>query len=106
MFASVFHFFWNFTGPYLMGMVASGDATGRIAVLMPAAQTGGFAAGTALAGNLMTEDSLVAANGVRDRGLPDRTGDFRAGPRSRRHAARSSQLKPDRRRIKKRRPSV
>jgi predicted MFS family arabinose efflux permease len=64
LFASVFHFFWNFTGPYLMGMVASADATGRIAVLMPAAQTGGFAAGTALAGNLMTEGSLLAANGV------------------------------------------
>ena len=62
--ASVFHFFWNFTGPYLMGMVASSDATGRIAVLMPAAQTGGFAAGTALAGNLMAEGSLLAANGV------------------------------------------
>jgi len=64
VFASVFHFFWNFTGPYLMGMVASSDASGRIAVLMPAAQTGGFAAGTALAGNLMTGGSMLAANGV------------------------------------------
>jgi predicted MFS family arabinose efflux permease len=64
IFASVFHFFWNFTGPYLMGMVASSDETGRIAVLMPAAQTGGFAAGTALAGNLMTDSSMLAANGV------------------------------------------
>lgn len=60
--ASVFHFFWNFTGPYLMGTVAGNDATGRIAVLMPAAQTGGFAVGTAFAGNLMTADSLAAAN--------------------------------------------
>ena len=25
--ASVFHFFWNFTGPYLMGTVAGNDAT-------------------------------------------------------------------------------
>jgi len=64
LFASAFHFFWNFTGPYLMGMVASSDATGRIAVLMPAAQTGGFAAGTALAGNLMTGGSLLPANAV------------------------------------------
>ncbi len=62
--ASVFHFFWNFTGPYLMGLVAGNDATGRVAVLMPAAQTGGFAVGTALAGNLMTGNSLLAANGV------------------------------------------
>lgn len=62
--ASLFHFFWNFTGPYLMGLVAGSDLTGRVAVLMPAAQTGGFAIGTAIAGNLMTEDSLMAANGV------------------------------------------
>ncbi len=62
--ASVFHFFWNFTGPYLMGMVATSDPTGRIAVLMPAAQTGGFAVGTALAGNLMTGGSITAANAV------------------------------------------
>ena len=62
--ASVFHFFWNFTGPYLMGLVATSDLTGRIAVLMPAAQTGGFAVGTAVAGNLMTGGSLLAANEV------------------------------------------
>lgn len=60
--ASVFHFFWNFTGPYLMGTVAGNDATGRIAVLMPAAQTGGFAVGTGMAGSLMAADSLAAAN--------------------------------------------
>lgn len=60
--ASVFHFFWNFTGPYLMGTVAGNDATGRIAVLMPAAQTGGFAIGTAIAGSQMAADSWTAAN--------------------------------------------
>lgn len=62
--ACVFHFFWNFTGPYLMGLVASSDHSGRIAVLMPAAQTGGFAVGTALSGNLMAGAGLPAANMV------------------------------------------
>ena len=62
--AAVFHFFWNFTGPYLMGTVAANDATGRIAVLMPAAQTGGFAVGTGMAGSMMVADSLGAANVV------------------------------------------
>ena len=62
--ASVFHFFWNFTGPYLMGTVAGNDTTGRIAVLIPAAQFGGFAVGNALAGNLIAGSGLVAANVV------------------------------------------
>lgn len=60
--ASVFHFFWNFTGPYLMGTVASNDSTGRFAVLIPAAQFGGFAVGNALAGKLIADSGLVAAN--------------------------------------------
>jgi len=62
--AAVFHFFWNFTGPYMMGTVASADRSGRISVLMPAAQTGGFAIGTAIAGNLMTGGTLLPANFV------------------------------------------
>jgi predicted MFS family arabinose efflux permease len=60
--ASAFHFFWNFTGPYLMGNVASNDATGRIAVLMPAAQFGGFALGNALGGSLVAGTGLIGAN--------------------------------------------
>jgi predicted MFS family arabinose efflux permease len=64
MIAGFFHFFWNFTGPYMMGAVASSDQTGRISVLMPAAQTGGFAVGTALAGNMMTGGVLTPANYV------------------------------------------
>jgi predicted MFS family arabinose efflux permease len=64
MIAGFFHFFWNFTGPYMMGAVASSDQTGRISVLMPAAQTGGFAVGTALAGNMMTGSALTPANYV------------------------------------------
>ncbi len=62
--ASVFHFFWNFTGPYMMGAVAMNDQSGRVAVLIPAAQTGGFAIGTALAGSLMTGGNLLPANYV------------------------------------------
>lgn len=61
---ALFQIFWNFTGPYLMGMVAANDPTGRIAVLIPVAQTGGFAIGPAIAGNMMTGDSLLAANYV------------------------------------------
>lgn len=61
---AVFQIAWNFTGPYLMGMVAANDPTGRIAVLIPVAQTGGFAIGPAIAGNMMAGDSLLAANYV------------------------------------------
>ena len=61
---AVFQSFWNFTGPYLMGMVATSDSTGRISVLIPAAQTLGFGIGPWLASRMMTDDSLVAANYV------------------------------------------
>jgi len=61
---AVFQTFWNFTGPYLMGMVAASDPTGRIAVLIPVAQTTGFGIGPAIAGGLMAADSLSAANTV------------------------------------------
>ncbi len=62
--AALFQTFWNFTGPYLMGAVAGADSSGRISVLIPAAQTGGFALGPFLAGQLMSGDSLLAANYV------------------------------------------
>jgi len=62
--AAVFQWFWNLTGPYLMGTVAMSDSTGRVSVMMSAAQTGGFALGPALAGAMMAEDSLLAANYV------------------------------------------
>ena len=61
---AVFQTFWNFTGPYLMGMVATNDATGRISVLIPFVQTGGFAMGPAIAGTLIAGGSLVSANYV------------------------------------------
>lgn len=60
--ASLFHLFWNFTGPYLMGTVASNDGTGRIAVLIPAAQFGGFAVGNAIGGKLVADTGLGGAN--------------------------------------------
>jgi hypothetical protein len=61
---AVFQTFWNFTGPYLMGMVAATDSTGRISVLIPVAQTGGFAIGPAIAGALIAGAGLGAANTV------------------------------------------
>lgn len=61
---AVFQTFWNFTGPYLMGMVSEFDKTGRIAVLIPVAQTGGFALGPVFAGAMMTNGDLGAANTV------------------------------------------
>jgi len=66
---AVFQVFWNFTGPYLMGMVAASDKTGRISVLIPVAQTGGFALGPAIAGGMMVGDSLTAANNVGSIGI-------------------------------------
>jgi len=62
--AIVFQVFWNFTGPFLMGLVSSNDHTGRISVLMSAALTGGFSFGPIIAGKLMTGASLLPANYV------------------------------------------
>lgn len=62
--AVLFQVAWNFTGPYLMGLIASNDQTGRLSVLIPAAQTGGFALGPALAGALMSAQGMVGANYV------------------------------------------
>jgi hypothetical protein len=45
-------------------MVAASDPTGRIAVLIPVAQTGGFGLGPVIAGSMMTDQSLLAANYV------------------------------------------
>jgi len=62
--AAIFQVFWNLTGPYLMGAVALSDTTGRVSVTIPAAQTGGFFLGPAIASAFMTEGSLFAANNV------------------------------------------
>ena len=47
---SGFSVFWNFALPYLLGSVASFDKTGRLMVLIPAAQSAGFAVGPILSG--------------------------------------------------------
>ena len=60
--ASIFQVFWNMTGPFLMGAIASTDKTGKVAVLIPAAQTAGFAVGPMIAVAFMTEGSFSAAN--------------------------------------------
>ena len=62
--AAIFQIFWNLTGPYMMGAVAMSDTSGRVSVTIPAAQTGGFFLGPAIAAGFMTEGSLWAANTV------------------------------------------
>jgi MFS family permease len=62
--AAIFQVFWNLTGPYVMGTIASSDASGRAAVLIPAAQTGGFFLGPAIATLWVTEGNLYPANVV------------------------------------------
>jgi len=60
--ASVFQVFWNMTGPFLMGAIAASDVGGKVAVLIPAAQTSGFFIGPSIAGAFMAERGLAAAN--------------------------------------------
>lgn len=60
--ASIFQIFWNMTGPFIMGAIAASDARGKVVVLIPAAQTAGFAIGPLIAVAFMTEGSFVAAN--------------------------------------------
>ncbi len=60
--ASIFQVFWNMTGPFIMGAIASADSGGKVAVLIPAAQTAGFSVGPMIAVAFMTEGSLIAAN--------------------------------------------
>ena len=45
-----------------MATIASSDASGRAAVVIPAAQTGGFFLGPYIAAQLVTEESLFPAN--------------------------------------------
>jgi len=60
--AAVFQTFWNLTGPFIMGAIATADSTGRVSVLIPAAQTSGFFVGPAIVGPLVSEQSVIAAN--------------------------------------------
>jgi hypothetical protein len=52
--AAVFQSFWNLTGPYMMGTIALSDTTGRVSLLIPTAQIGGFFLGPVIAGPLLT----------------------------------------------------
>ncbi|MDP6150608.1 MAG: hypothetical protein QGH46_05170, partial [Gammaproteobacteria bacterium] len=63
--ASIFQIFWNMTGPFLMGAIAASDTSGRVSVLIPAAQTTGFFVGpvaVAIASGIFAEAGLVVAN--------------------------------------------
>jgi hypothetical protein len=60
--ASIFQIFWNMTGPFIMGAIASSDTGGKVSVLIPAAQTAGFAIGPMIAVSFMPEGSLIAAD--------------------------------------------
>jgi predicted MFS family arabinose efflux permease len=60
--AILFQTAWNFSGPFLMGMVASLDESGRYSVLIPASQLGGIALGHAVIASLVQGNNLVLVN--------------------------------------------
>lgn len=62
--AATFQVFWNLTGPYLMGTIALSDSTGRLSLLIPTAQIGGFFLGPVLVSPFLTGRSLLPANYV------------------------------------------
>ena len=60
--AILFQTSWNFVGPFLMGMVASVDETGKYSVLIPASQLGGISIGHAVIAALIEGNNLVLVN--------------------------------------------
>ena len=58
---ALFNFCWNLTLPYLMGAIAAADPSGRFMVLIPAAQTGGYALGPMLVGLIMVGEGYQTA---------------------------------------------
>ncbi len=62
--AATFQTFWNVTGPYMMGTVALNDATGKVSVLIPTAQIGGFFLGPTIVSVFIKDSGLVAVNAV------------------------------------------
>ena len=62
--AATFQAFWNLTGPYMMGTVALNDSTGKVSLLIPTAQIGGFFLGPTIVGLFLTPGSLSAVNTV------------------------------------------
>ncbi len=51
---------WNLALPYLLGVITNSDTSGRLAVLIPTAQTIGATSGAMLAGFLISDFGLVA----------------------------------------------
>lgn len=62
--AAVFQIFWNLTGPFFMGAIAASDSSGKISVLIPAAQTSGFFIGPTVVGMFLGSMGLAAVNYV------------------------------------------
>lgn len=62
--AAVFQIFWNLTGPYMMGTIALSDNTGKVSLLIPTAQIGGFFLGPTIAAQFLTGQGFGPANTV------------------------------------------
>ena len=62
--AAIFQSFWNLTGPFFMGAIAASDTSGKISVLIPAAQTSGFFIGPAVVVLFLDTMGLAAVNVV------------------------------------------
>jgi len=62
--AATFQGFWNLTGPYIMGTIAMADTTGKVSLLIPTAQIGGFFLGPTIVGALMKDGDVSTANTV------------------------------------------
>lgn len=58
---ALFNFCWNLALPYLMGAISAADTSGRLMVLIPAAQTGGYAIGPGLVGVFLVADGYQVA---------------------------------------------
>ncbi|MCC7200719.1 MAG: hypothetical protein IT483_14495, partial [Gammaproteobacteria bacterium] len=61
---AVFQIFWNLTGPYLMGTIALSDDTGKVSLLIPTAQIGGFFLGPVIASYFLRGPGFGPANTV------------------------------------------
>ena len=62
--AAVFQTFWNLTGPYVMGTIALSDNTGKVSLLIPTAQIGGFFLGPVIVARFLTGEGFGPANVV------------------------------------------
>jgi hypothetical protein len=62
--AATFQAFWNLTGPYMMGTVALNDTTGKVSLLIPTAQIGGFFLGPSIVSLFIQSQGLAAVTMV------------------------------------------